>query len=118
MTQKNGLNFVRNQKDLMILFSDKNIGPMVVNKDDYVKEMMDQYLSNRSTYEIITKDEAKVYLAAASRAFIEYVSLKENRTDGNDLTCIMRCLDQDTRIPVMHGLGKLHKGKLIPHLLD
>ena len=102
----------------MILLSDKNLGPIVVNRDDYVKAMMDQHLSNRSTYEIITKDEAKVYLAAASRAFIDCVSLKENKIDGNDLKHNMRCLDQDTRIPVMHGLGKLHKGKLTPHLID
>ena len=26
----------------------------------------------------------------------------------------MRCLDQDTRIPVMCGLGKLHKRKFLP----
>ena len=26
----------------------------------------------------------------------------------------IRCLDQDTRIHVVHGLGKLHKGKSFP----
>ena len=114
MVQKNSLKFLRNQKELMILLSDKNLGPMVVHRVDYVKAMMEQHLSNRNTYEIITKDEARAYLEVASRAFIDYVSLKGNRIDGNDLTCIMRCLDQDTRIPVMHGLGKLHKGKLNP----
>ena len=31
----------------MILFSDKNLGPIVVNRDDYVKLMMAQHLSNR-----------------------------------------------------------------------
>ena len=47
----------------MILLSDKNLGPMVVNRDDYFKAMMDQHLSNRSTYEIITKDKAEEFLS-------------------------------------------------------
>ena len=114
MVQKNSLNFIRNKKDLMILLSDKNLGPMVVNRDDYVKSMIDQHLSNRSTYEIITKEEAEEFLSEASSAFIDYVSLKGNSVNSNDMKCVMRCLDQDTRIPVMHGLGKLHKGKFFP----
>ena len=114
MVQKNSLKFLRNQKELMILLSDKNLGPMVVHREDYVKAMMEQHLSNKKTCEIITKDEARAYLEVASRAFIDYVSMKDNRIDCNDLTCIKRCLDQDTRIPVMYGLGKLHKGKLNP----
>ena len=55
MVQKSVLNFIRNQKCLMILSLDKNLGPMVVNRDDYVKEMMEQHSSNRGTHEIITK---------------------------------------------------------------
>ena len=54
----------------MILLSDKNLGPMVVNRDDYVKAMMEQHLSNRGTYEIITKEEAAECLLEASNAFV------------------------------------------------
>ena len=118
MVQKNSLNFLRNQKELMILLSDKNLGPMAVNRDDHIKTMMDQRLSNRSTYEIVTKDEAKDCLAAVSSAFVDYVSLKENKIDDNDLKHVVRHLDQDTRFPVMHGVGKLHKGKSPPYYVD
>ena len=45
MVQKISLNFIRNQKNLMILLLDKNLGPMVVNRDDYAKEIMDQHLA-------------------------------------------------------------------------
>ena len=40
----------------MIHLSDTNLGPMVSNIDDYVKEMMDQNVSNRKNYEIVTKE--------------------------------------------------------------
>ena len=55
----------------MILLSDKNLGPMVVNREDYVKAMMDQHLSNRSTHEIISRKEAEEFLAEASSAFVD-----------------------------------------------
>ena len=87
---------------------------MLVNRDDYVKEMMDQHLSHRSTYEIITKEEADEFLSEASSAFIDCVFLKGNGSNSNDVKHIMVCLDQDTRLPVTHGLGKLHKGKFSP----
>ena len=114
MVQKNRLNFIRNQKDLMILLSDKNLGPMVVSIDDYAKAMLNPHLSNMSAYEIITKEEDEEFLLEASSAFIDYVSLKGNSIDTNDMKHIMRCLDQDTRIPVMCGLGKFHKRKFSP----
>ena len=82
---------------------------MVLNRDKCVKAMMDQHLSKRSTYEIIMKKEAKEHLTAASRAFIDYVSMQENKIDVNNFQCVMRNLDQDTIIPVMHGPGKSHK---------
>ena len=44
----------------MILLSDENLGSMVVNRDDHVKEMMEQCLSNRGIHAIITKEEAAV----------------------------------------------------------
>ena len=118
MAQNNGLNFIRNQKDLMILFSDKNIGPMVVNRDDYTKAMMDQHLSSRSACEIVAKEEAEEFLPEARSAFINCISLKGNDTKSNHMKHVMRCLDQDTRIPVMYGLGKSCEGKFPLFLTD
>ena len=114
MVQKNSLNCISNQKDLKILSSDKNLGPIVVNRDDYVKAMMDRHLSNRSIYEIFTKKEDEDFISEASSAFIDYVPLKGNSANSNDMKYVMRCLDQDTWIPVMHGLGKSYKGKFFP----
>ena len=98
----------------MILLSDNNLGPMVVNRDDHVKAMMAQQLSNRGTYEIITKDVATAYLLEAINTFIRHVSQPGNSINSNDMKHITRCLEQDKRIPAMHGLGNLHKGKIFP----
>ena len=96
----------------MIFSSDKNLGPMVVNRDDYVKAMMEHHSSNRGTHEIITKEEATEYLLEASNAFIRCISQAGNSINSNDMKQITRFLEQDKRKPVMYGLGKLHKGKI------
>ena len=101
----------------MILLSNKNLGLMVMNRDDYVKAMMEQHLSNRGTHEIITKEEATEHLLEASNAFVRYISQAENSISSNDMKHVTRCLEQEKRIPVMHGLCKLHKGNIFHRII-
>ena len=103
MAQKSILNFIINQKNLMSLSLDKNLGIMIVNRDDYVKDIMDQHLSNRGTYGIITKEEATECLLEARNAFIKHISKSGNNTDSDGVKHVTRCVEQDTRIPVMCG---------------
>ena len=98
----------------MILLSDKNSGPMVVNRDDYVKAIMDQHSSNRETFKNITKEKTTEHLLEDSNAHIECIYQTGNSIDINDMKHIMRCLDQDKRIPEICGLGKFHAGKIFP----
>ena len=58
----------------MILFSDKNAGLIVVNRDDYPKIIMDQHLSTKETYEIIAREEASEHLLELPNAFMEKIS--------------------------------------------
>ena len=101
----------------MVLPSDKNLGPMVVNREDYVKAMIDQHLLCKKTHERISKEQAVEYLSETSTAFLDRVAKAENRIDNNDLKFTSRCSNQDTRIPVMHELGKCTRENLIFHHL-
>ena len=58
---------------------------MVVNRDNYVKAMMDQHLSNKGMHGVITKDEATENVLEASNAFVKRISQAGNSTDSNDM---------------------------------
>ena len=47
---------------------------MLVNRDECVKVMIDQNVSNAETYEIITKEEAAEHLLEVTTNFTRYIS--------------------------------------------
>ena len=65
-----------------------------MSRDDYVKAMADQHLSDRNTCEIIPKEEDQEYLVEDTSAFLEFVSQKGNDIDDKELTYIARSLDK------------------------
>ena len=85
---------------------------MVVNRDDCVKEMIERHLSNRGTFEIITKEKTTEHLLEESNEFVRHIHQTVNSMNSNHMKYIPRYLEQDKRIPVMHFLVKLYKGKI------
>ena len=61
---------------------------MVVNRDNHMKDMADQKISNRKMHEIISKEEDYEFLLEANNAFIQYASRKVNSVDSSDLKCV------------------------------
>ena len=57
---------------MQILLVDKNLGPIVVNKDDYVKAISNKRLSGRNAYEIITKKEEEEYLLESTDTLLRF----------------------------------------------
>ena len=82
------MNYVRSQQDLKILPAYKNLGPMVANRDDHVKAMAVQRVSDRNIYEIITKKEVEEPLLESTEAFLRFCSSKGNSIDHKDLTYV------------------------------
>ena len=70
--QKSRLDRTKNQKEPQALLGDKNVGPMVVIRDDWIKNMTDQHLSNRKTYGIFSKEEAQQCLVEATSSLLEF----------------------------------------------
>ena len=63
------LNIIQNQKELQMLLVDKNLGPMLVSRDDCVKAIADQHFSDMSTYEIISMEEVQEHFLEATNSF-------------------------------------------------
>ena len=114
MVQRISLSCVRNQKKLQVLLAEKNLGPIVVSRDDCVKVIVDQHVSLRKIYETISTDEAHEHLSEAVSTFIDHMSTKGNSIDSYYLKFILRYLEQFTKFPVLRGIRKLRKVKFYP----
>ncbi|KAL7574422.1 hypothetical protein ACA910_015797 [Epithemia clementina (nom. ined.)] len=54
------LSQLRHHNDIIILPSDKNLGPVAIDTDRYVSLVLAEHLSQEDTYRILSEDEATV----------------------------------------------------------
>ena len=59
--QRNALDYLRNQKELLVVQCDKNLGPAVIERDEYIKLVFKDHLSDTNTYRQLSDPEAKLH---------------------------------------------------------
>ena len=67
--QHNGLNFLRNSKQCVILIADKNIDPCIANRNEDIATMINQYFGNSNTCERISKEQSQEFMNESIRIF-------------------------------------------------
>ena len=85
--QQKHLKTSRNNPDFIILDSDKNIGPCIVERDTYIKNVLVEHL-NTKTYKQISKDEATKMLDELLEEIKDL--LFEHETDIDDSEKILQ----------------------------
>ena len=54
----------------MIFLTDKNLGPCVMNRYEYIDQILKQYLSNKNSYKCISKKVAREDLYESIEVFL------------------------------------------------
>ena len=65
-----GLNYLGNNRHHALLIVDKNIGPCIANRDDYIAEIINQHFCNTNIYERITKEQSQEFMDEEIRIFL------------------------------------------------
>jgi hypothetical protein len=68
--QRETLNILKNNKDHIILPTDKNLGPAIVNYDDYVRQVLHKHLLT-SSYKRLPKNTAQHKLSQTTNQLID-----------------------------------------------
>ena len=58
LTQKSHLNLLRSNEDFIILNSDKNLGPAIMERETYIKSVLEEHLLDENTYENLMEQKA------------------------------------------------------------
>ena len=56
--QKLHINILCNNKDYIVLMSDKNLGPSIIEQKEYIKLALNEHLLQVETYTNLQKEEA------------------------------------------------------------
>jgi hypothetical protein len=59
--QRNALEYLQHQKELLVVQCDKNLGPAIIERDEYIKLVFKDHLSDTNTYRRLTEPQAQLH---------------------------------------------------------
>ena len=107
------LHLLKNNKHIIVLLADKNLGPVVMDRDTYIKRIISDHLADKQTYEQLNEKVALLKLKDLQEQ-LTYLFENPSASIQNTLTdkehrYFARTLHIDHRIPTFYGLVKIHK---------
>ena len=106
---------LKNRKDLITGFTDKNLGPFIARRDHYIKEFLNEHLLKSTYYRLLTEEEKNRMLADQKKALTDLLAKYRQTLPESHQQYFDRSLedieDNDGgRIPQIYGCPKVHKG--------
>jgi hypothetical protein len=102
------LRSLKNNNEFTIKPSDKNLGPVIMNTDDYVKMVLTQHLLT-TDYQQLPPEVAKNHLENITNTLKSLLQDHKDTLSMVEQTFFTRSLQLHHRIPLFYGIPKVHK---------
>jgi len=109
--QHKTLNELKNNNEFVILSSDKNLGPAIMNWKDYVSQVLSEHLMS-SNYKRLSPDNAKVRLQQTKQLLIQTFHNNKHLLSQAEIKYFTRSFQEQHRIPMFYGMPKVHKSPI------
>ena len=111
--QHQTLHSLKNDSKIVILLADKNLGPVIMERETYIKRVLSNHLLDKNTYEQLTDNMAKHKLNELQEQ-LTYIFENPSANVQNSLSNMeqkysAKSLHHEHRIPTFYGLVKIHK---------
>ena len=110
--QKSHINLLRANRDFVILNADKNLGPVIMGRDDYIKRVLEEHLMDDKAYENLNEDQALTIIDDTRTKAFKLLLKYKIYLSKDEFTYLMRSLNKELRIPQFYGMPKVHKNKI------
>ncbi len=112
--QYNTIHRLKNNPHIIVLLANKNLGPVLMDRSEYISCVISDHLSDSTTYQQLTKSEALKHLDDIKDQLeftFEHPNFHtQNQLSDNDQKYFSRALHQPTYcLPTFYGLVKIHK---------
>ena len=97
-----------NDTNFSVMATDKGVGPAIMERSTYKQRCL-QMLLDKSTYQQLTKQQAKARMEQAYFRFKRLVDSNRKKLPGEEKTYFDRSFSQDRRTPQFYCLPKVHK---------
>lgn len=106
--QQNCLHQLRNNKDLLVIPSDKNLGPVILDRNEYVRRCLLEHLMTPN-YEQLDDDIAINFVNTTQKLIFDFLEKNEKDISESDLKFLHRSLQVPDPFAYFYALAKVHK---------
>jgi len=106
--QAQTLRLLKRNKNIVIKPTDKNLGPAVMDTNDYVDKILKEHLLT-NTYKQLTHTEMLNTMTDLKSALTNAIQSNADKLSQAELTFFKRSLTSHFRLPIFYGLPKVHK---------
>jgi hypothetical protein len=106
--QKTTLRDLKHSTEFVIMPTDKNLGPSILNRDAYITQVLQEHLLS-TTYQQLSEQTAHDSLAATKQRLIETFEAHRHILSQPEIDYFTRSFEEIHRIPIFYGLPKVHK---------
>lgn len=93
----------------IVLPTDKNLGPAILERNVYKQRCIQDHLSDKSTYRQLTATAAYKRLHSSEQAFKALVATHKKQLDDVSTTYFKRAFQEPRRVPQFYCTPKVHK---------
>ena len=110
--QRTILTQLKNHPKIIVLLADKNLGPVTMDRKEYVERVLTEHLANKTAYKKLPEKQAKIQLNDLKEYFIHLFLNRNNKFNltETEIKYFSRSLNNpNLRIPQFYGMVKIHK---------
>jgi len=109
--QHNALRQLKNDKELIIKPTDKNLGPALMDRDTYIRQVLREHLLTDS-YTQLSKNEATTRMESIKSTLENIFQTNQHLLSKPEITYFKRSFATRFRLPIFYGLPKVHKNPI------
>lgn len=103
------LQHLRDNRDFIVLPTDKNLGPAILERSIYKQRCLIDHLSNEKTYQRLSLEEARTTLSLSIKKMVALIETHRESLPDNEVKYFDRCFKVRRRIPQFYCTPKVHK---------
>ena len=108
--QENAMKKLRDNEEFIIVNTDKNLGPAVMLRRNYIESILNEHLLDKQTYRRVTAEEALSALETIRLKLNSILDKFKDRLTSQESHYLRHHFQKaNTRIPQFYGLPKIHK---------
>ena len=111
--QHKALNYLRNQTSILVVQCDKNLGPAIIKREEYIKMVIRDHLSDTDTYQQLSPIEAMIENKRINYLLTIWIKSYHQVLTRNELRFLCHHLDNNEEpFATFYATMKVHKQPL------